>query len=101
MQRTGHEVDRGDKPLAARLPSRVSPCVAAARRNRNDDKDVLFVADAAHRGAESFAELGSLSWLNALISWLWPSFNRPEMLILLQGLLMSFRCVQGSNGFRA
>ena len=44
LQRIGHEVDRGDKPLAARLPSRVSPCVAAARQNRTDNKEVLLVA---------------------------------------------------------
>ncbi|CAE7335159.1 Esyt3 [Symbiodinium necroappetens] len=60
---TGHEVDRGDKPLAARLPSR----------------------------AESFAELGSLSWLNALISWLWPSFNRAVMDFVHEDLMPRLR----------
>lgn len=28
------------------------------------------------RGAESFADLDSLSWLNVLLSWLWPNLNR-------------------------
>jgi len=28
------------------------------------------------RGAESFADFDSLSWLNVLLSWLWPNLNR-------------------------
>ena len=42
------------------------------------------------RGTESFAELGNLSWLNALISWLWPSFNRPRLFKSLSNSLYRF-----------
>ncbi|CAE7453258.1 esyt3 [Symbiodinium natans] len=58
----GSDVGR-DRPLGGRLPSRT----------------------------ESFAELGNLSWLNALISWLWPSFNRAVMEFVQEDLMPRLR----------
>ncbi|OLP92733.1 hypothetical protein AK812_SmicGene25408 [Symbiodinium microadriaticum] len=52
---------------------------------------LIVVTSPLRQGAESFAELGSLSWLNALISWLWPSFNRAVMDFVHEDLMPRLR----------